>query len=116
KGKRIIREIKEFENWFYQAIDIFPQNHKSFVFTFLIELLKILKQEGNLEVLRSCILCENFEAFRFKGKDKPHFCRLLNLSMDNDQIQIDCTSNRPSDSNLKSREPVLIKNGGDFIS
>ncbi len=107
KGKKIITDIKEFENWFYSAVDVFHEKEKTLIYTFLIETLRILKQNGNIEILRSCILCENFEPDKFTGEDNPHFCNLLNIRMSNQDIKIDCSSNRPSESKISLRKPVL---------
>lgn len=107
KGKKIIADIKEFEDWFYSAVDIFPEQEKALVYTFLVEILRILKKNKNIEILKSCIICENFEPAKFEGEENPHFCNLLNIRMSNQDIKIDCPSNRPSETKINFRKPVL---------
>ncbi|MGC8928793.1 MAG: MarR family winged helix-turn-helix transcriptional regulator [Myxococcota bacterium] len=108
KGERTIKDINRFESWFYDALKLFPKKQKSIVYTFLVEILRILKKNGSMDILRSCVLCENFEANKYINEENPHFCSLLNLRLNNDQIKIDCPSNKPSELLLREKGHILI--------
>jgi DNA-binding MarR family transcriptional regulator len=114
KGERTIKEIKRFESWFYDGLKLFPKKEKSLVYTFLVEILRILKKNGNLDILRSCILCENFEADKYINEENPHYCNLLDIRLNNEQIKIDCGSNRPSEQKANIKGPILLKKEKDI--
>jgi len=94
-GHELIDQIESYERWFLTYLSQFPEKKKEAVYAFLIELLKKLKQQGNIKNLRSCVACENFEKNKFPRSRKPHLCRLLNLRLAEKDIQIDCPSNSP---------------------
>jgi len=94
-GHQLIDQIESYERWFLTLLYEFPEKKKEAVYNFLIELLKNLRQQGNIKILRSCVACENFEKNKFPRSRKPHLCRLLNLRLAEKDIKIDCPSNSP---------------------
>lgn len=112
KGEKIVAKIKEPEKWFRQILKKFPDKDKEAVYIFLVELLKILKLRGDLAVLRSCLFCVNFEFNKFPGEKKAHYCRLLNLKLEEKDLQVDCSLNQEGKINEKVNSFLSRKNDG----
>jgi len=92
KGRQLTREVESYERWLVTLLKQFPPKKKEAVYLFLVELLRKLKEQGDIKILRSCVACENFEKNKFPQSQKPHYCRLLNLRLAEKDIKIDCPS------------------------
>lgn len=109
KGLKITKEVDKFEGWFYSALKRFAEHDKVLIYIFLVELLRILKIRGDLEVLRTCTVCSNFEPYRYGGTERPHYCNLLHIRLSNRQIKIDCPSNNQSLDMMDKEIPLILK-------
>ncbi len=104
KGIEVVQEIRKCEDWFFNILCRFSRDEKTHLYTFLIEILRLMRLKGDIEVFKSCAVCENFEPNKFGDSKTPHHCKFLNISFSNDMIKIDCPSNSQynmSDSSVK---------------
>ncbi|MCX7974505.1 MAG: MarR family winged helix-turn-helix transcriptional regulator [Candidatus Aminicenantes bacterium] len=109
RGEEIVAKLQEYEKWFGQVLKKFPEKNKEAIFVFLVELLRLLKLKRNIEVLRSCLFCINFEFNKYPGEKKAHYCRLLNLRLGEKDVQIDCDLNAEAKTYRKELKPIFLR-------
>ncbi len=85
KGKKTVTETENFTDPIYQHLSIFDSKQKELLLNTLSNLIYKLNKSGILTVQRTCFAC------KFYQKNKSgHFCNLLQTSLNNEEIRLDC--------------------------
>ncbi|GAB4201499.1 MAG: hypothetical protein Fur0023_06100 [Bacteroidia bacterium] len=86
KGKQTVEKIISFEKPLLDVIaSDLSQIEKEYFADILIKIIYQLYQKNIIQIQRMCFTCKYFD-----NKKKEYFCNLLNKSLRNTEIRIDC--------------------------
>ena len=84
-GKKIVNETENFANPFTEIISKSTQSDKLVLWGHITKLIIQLNKLEVISVQRTCFNCKHYSI-----NDKTHFCNLLNLKLQTQDIRIDC--------------------------
>lgn len=89
-GKKLSNKISDWSDVLIEHIGKLPFDKKEKIMLYLMELLESLQKAGIINVAKMCLTCANFKRDAHPGSTKPHHCKLMDLSMANSELTIDC--------------------------
>ncbi len=90
KGEDLIERIGEWSDALQPIINELDIQQKRETFMLLMHFLRRLVEENIVDVIRMCLVCDNFVENLRPESDKPHYCRLTEKYMSYDELRIDC--------------------------
>jgi hypothetical protein len=62
----------------------------------LLDLIAGLHRSGVITVARMCVTCRFFRRNQHAGAARPHHCALVDMSMADGELRVDCAEHEPS--------------------
>lgn len=90
EGKKTARKLSRWANVIQESIAEFDPAEKVVVMKFLMHLIESLQQAGVITVARMCITCKFFQPNAHPNSEALHHCKLLDKSLANSQLRLDC--------------------------
>ena len=89
-GEKLANKVSAWSHSLEEHIGQFTSEKKEKILLYLMELLKSLQKAGIINVAKMCLTCANFKRDAHPGSTKPHHCKLMDSSMANSELTIDC--------------------------
>lgn len=89
-GEKLANKVSIWSHSLEEHIGQFTSEKKEKILLYLMELLKSLQKAGIINVAKMCLTCANFKRDAHPGSTKPHHCKLMDSSMANSELTIDC--------------------------
>lgn len=95
-GKSLADQTAAWPDFLAEAVGELEVEERKILLRTLISLMRQLHQAGHLPVARLCVTCRFFEAHTTQTPDRPHFCTLLQASLAETDLRIDCPEQDPA--------------------
>lgn len=89
-GEKLANKVSIWSHSLEEHVGQFTSEKKEKILLYLMELLKSLQKAGIINVAKMCLTCANFKRDAHPGSTKPHHCKLMDSSMANSELTIDC--------------------------
>lgn len=86
KGKEIVNRTAGFTNDVRRPIENLPDADKESMLNSLLNIISHLNQTGVITIQRMCSTCTHYQ----NNTDGTHYCNLLNQTLLNNDLRIDC--------------------------
>ena len=90
EGQRLAGELADWADIVRHHIAAHPEAEKVVVMRFLLDLIASLQHAGVVTVARMCTSCRFFEQNRYDDAAAPHYCRLLDMPLADQDLRVDC--------------------------
>ncbi|RMG82975.1 MAG: MarR family transcriptional regulator [Bacteroidetes bacterium] len=87
KGKSVAEEMSFFAQEIQHSIERLPLSSKENLFSALLNIIYHLNQLGIISIQRMCFTCIYYQ---FQEHKQEHFCNLLNKTLADNELKIDC--------------------------
>jgi DNA-binding MarR family transcriptional regulator len=87
KGEDVAKKTSFFATQIQVPIDKLPSTDKENLLQSLLEIIHHLNKSGIITIQRMCLTCSYYQP---KSNEQPHFCKLLNQSLADSELRIDC--------------------------
>ncbi|MEO9477412.1 MAG: MarR family winged helix-turn-helix transcriptional regulator [Cyclobacteriaceae bacterium] len=85
EGKKIAQKVSLFANPLHSPIEGLSEEKKGILLRSLLDLISNLQNAGIISINRMCLSCQYYEQ-----TDEGHFCKLLQQSLSDQSLRIDC--------------------------
>lgn len=87
KGEEMARSTSLYTKEMQTPVSTLRPAEKEKILLFLLEMIRHLNQSGIITIQRMCFTCNYYQ---YHQNRQSHFCRLLNTSLTDTDIRIDC--------------------------
>jgi DNA-binding MarR family transcriptional regulator len=90
RGRTAARRATQWPDFLAKAVGMLRDEEQSVFYRTLLKTVRQLEAQGDIPPHRMCLTCTHFEPSR-NPKKAPHHCALLDLSMADTDVRLDCT-------------------------
>jgi hypothetical protein len=96
RGRTAARRATQWPDFLAKAVGTLRDEEQSVFYRTLLKTVRQLEAQGDIPPHRMCLTCTHFEPGR-NPKKAPHHCALLDLSMADTDVRLDCTVHETAD-------------------
>ena len=96
RGRTAARRAVQWPDFLAKAVGTLRDEEQSMFYRTLLKTVRQLEVQGDIPPHRMCVTCSHFEPGK-NPKKTPHHCMLLDLSMADTDLRLDCSVHEKAD-------------------
>ncbi|MEM5372762.1 MarR family winged helix-turn-helix transcriptional regulator [Paraburkholderia sp. SIMBA_049] len=97
RGRTAARRAVQWPDFLAKAVGTLRDEEQSMFYRTLLKTVRQLEVQGDIPPHRMCVTCSHFEPGK-NPKKTPHHCMLLDLSMADTDLRLDCSVHETADA------------------